>query len=117
MRFTARGASMIGVFRDALPAGKRNFRLAEALSVDGAADVPGADDSGGTIYRVGPPRSPSAGGSVRAAGASDARVTDDSDRVRRLENAASPARARLRSVGVSANMSRLAVRRTLSAIS
>jgi hypothetical protein len=55
--------------------------------MNGAADGPGADDSGGAVHKVGPPRTPFAGGPVRAAGASGARVTHESERVGRPENA------------------------------
>ena len=85
---------MIGCFETPSPAGKRNFRLAEALSISGATDVPGADDSGGTLIGLAPRGVLPRGDQVRAAGASDARVTDDSDRLRTLENGVSIARAR-----------------------
>ena len=70
---------------------QRNFWLVQPFSMNGATRwvrgrmtpvVPG--------IRVGPPRTPSAGGPVRAAGASGARVTHDSERVRRPEDAVAP---------------------------
>ena len=55
--------------------------------MNGATDGPGADDSGGAGHKGWPPAAPSAGGPVRAAGASGARVIHDSDRLGRLEDA------------------------------
>ena len=66
---------------------ERNFWLVHPFSINGATDGPGADDSGGAGHKVWPPAAPSAGGPVRAAGASGARVVHDSDRLRRLEDA------------------------------
>jgi hypothetical protein len=56
----------------------RNFWLVQPFSMNGPTDVPGADDLVVPCTRVGPPRTPFAGGPVRAAGASGARVTHDS---------------------------------------
>ena len=54
--------------------------------MNGATDGPGADDSGGAGHKGWPPAVPSAGGPVRAAGASGARVVHDSDRLRTPED-------------------------------
>lgn len=69
------------------PARERNFWLVQPFSINGATDGPGADDSGGAGHKGWPPAAPSAGGPVRAAGASSARVIHDSDRLRRPEDA------------------------------
>jgi hypothetical protein len=48
------------------------------FSMNGPTDGPGADDLVAPCTSVGPPRTPFAGGPVRTAGASGARVTHDS---------------------------------------
>ena len=68
------------------PARERNFWLAPPFSISGATDGPGADDSGGAGHKGWPPAAPSAGGPVRAAGASSARMVHDSDRMRTPED-------------------------------
>ena len=57
---------------------ERNFWLVQPFSMNGPTDGPGADDLVAPCTRVGPPRTPFAGGPVRTAGASGARVTHDS---------------------------------------
>jgi len=64
----------------ALPARERNFWLVLPFSITGAADGPGADDSGGAEHKNWPPAESFRGGTGARRGGSGARVTHDTER-------------------------------------
>jgi len=59
---------------------ERNFWLVLTFSINGAADGPGADDSGGAKQKNWPPAESFRGGTGARRGGSGARVTHDTER-------------------------------------